>query len=704
MAKEYTYLKDENVLTLFSLNNLIVPEIQREYVWGNNSNNVLSNFLNDIKNKAGICAACHYAHSSENISVGFLYSYKPPYVEIESSRFLDEYLIDGQQRITTLFLLLMCRSVIENRRTEFLNICRMNDSLESCFKYKVRYKTQRFLYDLVNHAVRENDGCLERISQSDYPNWYLSDYRQDPTIQSMINAISLILEIFPQKDCYFDYILKNIHFWHFKTEATSQGEELYITMNSRGASLTTNETIKAHLLPLDEQVEWGEKWESWQQFFWKKRGDNENADKGFNEYLACINGLERFRQKEETINLVVNQIEPYINALFFLFDDAFSNKVKELYPNCYSWFDNMKNDILNILNLKTTDWNLSFDEKIYNNQSASRNNAILMWSWMYYYCKAKEKNNQINESDFIRVLHLYYIKYHVNNRGVKRIWELIDSFVDCGYMNQQQQEEGDNDNKGLTEEEIKLESLYNKAEDRNSLESTIWKIQDISFIKNGKDVGADTIGKYLDIIEVEESAISFLNNIHKLLPEEEEKKIEPLIKKCLLFYAPNDEVFWHRSGPWYYDKYDTTEKKRIFRSQSFHSFYKENLESLGKAQNVQECLKNILNKKRKEFFSDTKYRCFDYDSNHILNHRELTILYDILFNEDGSNKLWDRDYIAYYQEDVDCPRFFKIQRIPYSLKNTFRSDDYKRIDLPPDWQAKLERVAGVKMEFKNYPT
>lgn len=31
MSKRNAYLKDENLLTLFSLNNMIVPEIQREY-------------------------------------------------------------------------------------------------------------------------------------------------------------------------------------------------------------------------------------------------------------------------------------------------------------------------------------------------------------------------------------------------------------------------------------------------------------------------------------------------------------------------------------------------------------------------------------------------------------------------------------------------------------------------------------------------
>ena len=44
MSKYNAYLKDENLLTLFSLNNMIVPEIQREYVWGNNSD-VLENFF-----------------------------------------------------------------------------------------------------------------------------------------------------------------------------------------------------------------------------------------------------------------------------------------------------------------------------------------------------------------------------------------------------------------------------------------------------------------------------------------------------------------------------------------------------------------------------------------------------------------------------------------------------------------------------------
>jgi uncharacterized protein with ParB-like and HNH nuclease domain len=54
MSKHNAYLKDENLLTLFSLNNMIVPEIQREYVWGNNSD-VLEKFLQELEKKGSPC-------------------------------------------------------------------------------------------------------------------------------------------------------------------------------------------------------------------------------------------------------------------------------------------------------------------------------------------------------------------------------------------------------------------------------------------------------------------------------------------------------------------------------------------------------------------------------------------------------------------------------------------------------------------------
>ena len=75
MSKHNAYLKDENLLTLFSLNNMIVPEIQREYVWGNNPD-VLEKFLQELERKASPCEECHHVHSNKTIKHDLLISCK----------------------------------------------------------------------------------------------------------------------------------------------------------------------------------------------------------------------------------------------------------------------------------------------------------------------------------------------------------------------------------------------------------------------------------------------------------------------------------------------------------------------------------------------------------------------------------------------------------------------------------------------------
>lgn len=124
--KKQNYLRDENLLTLLSLHDFIIPEIQREYVWGSRENceSILKPFLEQIKNNALVDDHCRYAHGQENQHIGFLYSYRPQYIRDISSRISDEYLIDGQQRFTSLFLLLLVRAVCENRMVDFCNLIR----------------------------------------------------------------------------------------------------------------------------------------------------------------------------------------------------------------------------------------------------------------------------------------------------------------------------------------------------------------------------------------------------------------------------------------------------------------------------------------------------------------------------------------------------------------------------------------------------
>lgn len=85
--KQKAFLKEENLLTLLSQNNFIIPEIQREYVWGNNEKVILK-FLEELKIKIGEgCRCCNLPNGNTRINIGFLYSYKPEYVKVQNDRF-----------------------------------------------------------------------------------------------------------------------------------------------------------------------------------------------------------------------------------------------------------------------------------------------------------------------------------------------------------------------------------------------------------------------------------------------------------------------------------------------------------------------------------------------------------------------------------------------------------------------------------------
>lgn len=362
MAKQ-KLLEELSVQQLAERYNFIVPEIQREYVWGNNEFSILDKFFTDIKeaiketsisevdkvhisvlektleradekDKESIRNIITNYLSKKELNIGFLYSYRPHYNY--NSEINDVYLIDGQQRLTTLFLTLFYLSLKEDsNKSDFLNLIRFDFKSEKIgFDYRVRTLTHNFLIDII-HQCETLEG-LETISEQ---NWFLSDYKNDVTIKAMLEALKKIGEHFKGESTeYYQFVKKQIRFWHFKTEDTTQGEELYITMNSRGQQLADNETIRARLFENEfikcNQIEWGSKWEKWQDFFWRNKALGGNADNGFNQFLVWVNIMECFSRKtfknrelaEKEYKFLVSknqvldyvslfQIEPYFNAL-----------------------------------------------------------------------------------------------------------------------------------------------------------------------------------------------------------------------------------------------------------------------------------------------------------------------------------------------------------------------------------------------------
>lgn len=723
------FLRDENILTLFSLNNLIIPEIQREYVWGKN-NKVLGKFLNDLKDNANICNICHHGHGNHNINIGFLYSYKPPYVKFENERFLDEYLIDGQQRITTIFLLLLTRAVKENRVEDFCNIIRYNEeSKHMSFSYKVRNLTQDFLLRLVRHIVDySGKNSLDFFLTDEFPYWFLADYYEDPTISSMTSAIKMMLDntLFPEEEYYFDYLLESIHFWHFKTEATSQGEELYISMNSRGEQLSNNETQKAASLPPEEQKEWGEKWEKWQTFFWRNRNKgnkenpNINADKGFNQYLECINSLERFNYElswDETIpettfinfHADIKDIKVYMDALKFISKKENFNLSVYAYKE---WYDSFLIDIWTELNKNESSWYVS--KSTYNNNSIAKNKAMLFWSWMYYY---KLKGGNIDTTEMLRLIHFYYIRFHCYKRSARPLFKIIKDIVDNGFCiyNQlngnndeidDEDQEGETDSRLFSNEEIKLSKICNlNSTAPFRLESACWKLQDIEYILEGKKVGGNTIYDFLTYISDnnEEMAISDMETLYSDLNTLfNDADNFNKVKSLLLFYSnENGYPFWQRQSPDYYNNYECSLKKRIVRCQAFLDFYDE----YRKTHN----LDSMLEDKRNSFFS--KHYVFDFSTEMVPSMRDIVIVYDaILSSCSPLTHIWSNNSIAFRyfleEKEIISDRYlYRNQNKLWSLYRYFGDKYVKEIILPENWRQKLiNDYPNISFEFKNYNT
>lgn len=339
-------MKEVSLTEILDQYNLIVPEIQREYVWGLNQYGVFETFLKDIKEgfqtdgdesneikslRATIVNPAVDEISKENLktlllrmvkpqptmNIGFLYSYKPGYY-IGNDREEDLYLIDGQQRFTTLFLVLFYFSLKEFHKKEFLLLFKFDAAKEKiAFDYRVRSITHQFIIDLIEKSETVADLLTVRKKR-----WFLASYANDTTIKSIVGidektgVFNILSNCFQNDERqYFNFVQSNIKFWHFKTEETSQGEELYITMNSRGQQLADNETIRAKLFD-DEEVKtnsmyWSEQWELWQDFFWKHRNrkkETVTADEGFNEFLRWVQILNMWKNELRNLSPIQSTI------------------------------------------------------------------------------------------------------------------------------------------------------------------------------------------------------------------------------------------------------------------------------------------------------------------------------------------------------------------------------------------------------------
>lgn len=227
-----------NVFRDGAVRHIEIPMIQRDYAQGRrdaNTTRIREAFLGVLRQALV---------DNQPVGLDFIYG------EIEDGRLVP---LDGQQRLTTLFLLhwyLAARSSIPQEECHFL----------AEFTYRTRFSARHFCEKLV---IERPPFPLPLIGKAgtaslsawltDQP-WYAGAWKHDPTIQSMLVALDDLHALFAADDqatCraawerLVDEEQPVITFDFLSVEDMGLTDELYIKMNSRGKPLTPFEHFKA---------------------------------------------------------------------------------------------------------------------------------------------------------------------------------------------------------------------------------------------------------------------------------------------------------------------------------------------------------------------------------------------------------------------------------------------------------------------------
>lgn len=238
-----------------------IPIIQRDYAQGRkDAASIRGKFLDEIFNRLD---------NDENLFLDFVYG------SIEGDKFIP---IDGQQRLTTLFLLHLYFAKKERKDCEYLKD----------FTYETRSSSREFCEKLVYAVIDFDKGEISADIKNS--SWFMPFWENDPTVKYMLVMIDAIHDKF--KNSTFYDRLENIKFSFLELKEFGLTDDLYIKMNARGKPLSEFENFKAEFeKELSQEIK-AKLDNEWLDLFWGlKDSDKEGIDlsRVDKRYMAFFN-------------------------------------------------------------------------------------------------------------------------------------------------------------------------------------------------------------------------------------------------------------------------------------------------------------------------------------------------------------------------------------------------------------------------------
>ncbi len=251
---------------------IVVPDLQRDYCWGGRGT-LVADFVESL------IAQCEQGNEEE-LHLGLVYGYEAPPNHLQ--------LCDGQQRLTTLFLLL---GLLHRHGADLAHLLRL-PSGEPRLHYAIREQSLYFINDLVDRYFIGKETAIKGA-----PWWYAS-YESDPSIRSMLLAIDTVEHAITRLPAtslpdIAHRLTTRLTFIYYDLCNRTNGEETFVVINTTGEPLTAAQNLKPLIVSQSANPALAsQQWEEMETWFWQHRqGDNDTADAGFEEFLAWVSTL-----------------------------------------------------------------------------------------------------------------------------------------------------------------------------------------------------------------------------------------------------------------------------------------------------------------------------------------------------------------------------------------------------------------------------
>lgn len=501
----------KNEYTFFSLINefekIEIPRIQRSYAQGRKNEKIvrddfLNSIMNALKNK-----------ENSRLSLNFIYGM----CEDNKKKFIP---IDGQQRLTTLYLLYWYLNNFE----EDDNKKEKRKELLKRFTYETRESSKEFCTELASSNIDmeledlKNDNTENITKKIENQTWYLLQWKDDPTIKAMLIMLSAIEnklkdeDIETIKENAFDENKKRIYFYFIETKTFGSADDLYVKMNSRGKKLTSFENFKSKLEGYMDRENQNDIFSDIKEKF-KNKIDNEWLNYFWEQ-------IKRIKDKEEKAK-IKNKAEQIDRCLMNLFMTIFENEMALKLMTEKKTGDEIKNKIkdyddfiLKSEEERKIDFEKLKEQNVINEKTIKYSFYVLEYYSILQNDK-QEFDDIIKYEDIIKKM----MNFSGGNKNDFRP-EKVEFYIICKYLYEICKKEK---NKNLAD-------VIKEADNQRKLTETLYFARNIV-----RNVYIDSEEKYCKMVKFMDSIVvdAFINNNYNSIFEYlKDLDVEDLINQC----------------------------------------------------------------------------------------------------------------------------------------------------------------------------